>query len=153
MRGRVNQYADVWERVAKGAFDECWPWQGGVNSKGYGQMRVNYKQLPAHRIAYIDATGIQPGELCVLHRCDNPPCCNPAHLFLGTRGDNNRDCAAKGRTLRGSLHHQAKLTEAEVAEIRARRARGEQGIAIAAAFGITAAMVSRIIRRQNWTHA
>jgi len=147
-----NTASDVWKRVERRGPDDCWPWTGPQNNKGYGQMRVHYRQHPVHRLAFQDATGVEPGALCVLHRCDNPPCCNPAHLFLGTRGDNNRDCAAKRRNQFGSRHHAAKLTEAAVAQIRARWAAGEQGIALAADYGVTPQMISYIVRGENWTH-
>lgn len=114
---RENVPQDVWTRVDIREPDECWPFLGARNAKGYGQMRVKMRQHPAHRLAYATATGTEPGDLCVLHRCDNPPCCNPAHLFLGTHGDNNRDTAAKGRTARGELHHKAKLTAEQVRTI------------------------------------
>jgi hypothetical protein len=143
---------DVWDRVDVGAEDVCWPFQGARNSKGYGQIRIGGRMVPAHRAAYEAATGAAPGELHVLHRCDNPPCCNPAHLFLGTAGDNVRDCAAKGRNRRGASHPGAKLTESQVAEIRRRSEAGEQGKTIAQIYDVTPQMVSMIIRRRNWTH-
>ncbi len=82
----------LWERTER-APTGCLEWQGPVDGKGYG--RVDGGKL-AHRVAYRLAKG-DPGPLCVLHTCDNPPCINPEHLWLGTRGDNNRDAAAKGR--------------------------------------------------------
>lgn len=88
--------AEFWSQVKQGAPDECWEWQGRRNDDGYGQIRLG-NTYRAHRIAYKLAYGSIPDSLWVLHRCDNPPCCNPAHLFLGTVLDNNRDAAAKGR--------------------------------------------------------
>jgi HNH endonuclease len=76
----------------------CWNWTGCVNSEGYGKMRFGGKVIGVHRIAAILYLGLDPdSELLVLHRCDNPGCFNPKHLFLGTDADNMRDCASKGR--------------------------------------------------------
>lgn len=152
-RGYANRPEDIWGRVDCGAADECWPFIGARNKKGYGQMRLHCRQLQAHRLAFQVATGIDPGEMLVCHTCDNPPCCNPAHLFLGTKLDNNRDCKAKGRNLTGSQHPMAKLTEAQAREIRMRRAAGEKGIDLAAEFGVTAALVSQIHLNRIWVAA
>lgn len=75
----------------------CWTWPGWKNECGYGVLDRNKHQKFAHRMAYEAWVGIIPPGLCVLHKCDNPPCVNPAHLFLGTRSDNNKDRARKGR--------------------------------------------------------
>lgn len=145
-----NVITDVWKRVDRRTDEECWEWQGARNSKGYGQMRVSMRQHASHRLAYQAATGTDPADLHVLHRCDNPPCCNPAHLFLGTAGDNVRDCAAKGRNCSGSRHPRSKLNEAAVADIRWLSSNGAMGTELAAQFGVTPQMVSNIINRKNW---
>ena len=75
----------------------CIEWDKYRNPKGYGHRTFNGKVFLAHRAAWIDVNGDIPDGLCVLHKCDNPPCVNVEHLFLGTRGDNNRDCVRKGR--------------------------------------------------------
>ena len=75
----------------------CWEWQRCTNKYGYGNLKFEKKTVIAHRLAYKLANDFLPNELCVLHRCDNPKCVNPGHLFLGTRKDNNRDREAKGR--------------------------------------------------------
>lgn len=87
-----------WARVVKG--DGCWVWTGARNAQGYGRMTAGSRgagYLRAHRVSWELANGPVPKGLWVLHRCDNPPCVNPAHLWLGTRLDNMRDCSAKGR--------------------------------------------------------
>lgn len=79
---------------------ECWEFTGKPNEGGYGHVRYYGRTVGAHRVAWETATGIvPPPEMDVCHTCDNPPCCNPAHLFLGTHADNNADRHAKGRTV------------------------------------------------------
>lgn len=74
----------------------CWVWRGNKLHGGHGQGKWRRYPIKAHRLAYAAFVG-EPGELSVLHRCDNPPCCNPQHHFLGTKADNNRDAFVKGR--------------------------------------------------------
>lgn len=85
-----------WDKVEIADKDTCWLWLGALNNRGYGLFSVNSKLMLAHRYSYqLHKDPI--GNLCVLHTCDNPKCVNPNHLFLGTQGDNNRDCVRKGR--------------------------------------------------------
>ncbi|GGE24185.1 hypothetical protein GCM10011345_32720 [Gemmobacter megaterium] len=119
-----------WSKVDRPSPQSCWEWSGALN-KGYGQFHVGRSSssvMLAHRIAYGLANGKLPEAVC--HSCDNPRCCNPAHLFGGTRADNNLDMTRKGRhakvknAIRGEKHPQAKLTDTEVAAIREKYARG-----------------------------
>lgn len=86
---------DFWAKVARGADTDCWPWQGFRKASGHGL--TSHKSTPMHasRKAYILTHGPFDNRLCVNHRCDNPACCNPAHLYLGTRADNMIDFWAK----------------------------------------------------------
>lgn len=87
-----------WSKVQKGGPDQCWEWLASRKPSRYGQFTLpGNKLVRAHRMAWVLTHGEIAGGLCVLHRCDNPPCCNPGHLFLGTLRDNARDMLAKGR--------------------------------------------------------
>lgn len=132
----------------------CHVWKGKTNQKGYGRLMINRRELLAHRVAWEHAHGRIPDGLCVLHRCDTPPCINPAHLFLGTIADNNADMKAKGRDRKatGERAPSAKLTSAEITEIRRRGRTAELFKDIAAAFGVHPSHVSRICRGRTRTH-
>lgn len=105
-----------------------------------------------HRLAYEMCIAPIPRGLHVLHRCDNPPCCNPDHLFLGTIADNNADKVAKGRQMRGTMTPRAVLTESQVSDIRARYAAGERVMDLAVEFGVSRAQISNIAARRIWRH-
>jgi len=134
-----------WSLVSIGNDDECWPWIGH-RVHGYGRIRIDSddKRALAHRLSWEFANGRNPGKLNVLHRCDNPPCVNPSHLFLGTQRDNIDDMLRKRRQPHGVRHWSARLSTDQVAEIRRRRAAGERTIDLAAEFGIDRSHVSNI---------
>jgi HNH endonuclease len=151
-----------WAKVAIAGPDECWLWTGGATRRGYGAFAIRHgKMVIASRFAWELVRGPIPPGLCVLHRCDNPPCCNPTHLWLGTKRDNSRDMVAKGRggtqtgvqaLPRGEDNAAAKLSAAQVVEIRLRRARGEKIVPLAKEFGVTHALISAICLRRIWKH-
>lgn len=97
-----------WAKVDKGSDAECWEWTASRNSYGYGQLAVvlpsGKRPRLAHRLSWELHVGPIPEGMCILHRCDNPPCVNPSHLFIGTKADNYRDMRAKGRD--GSYNRQ-----------------------------------------------
>ena len=113
-----------WKQVKRGPPDQCWPWTGNTNHGGYGQFHKGKGKarttVRAHRHAWEITKGEIPKGKKVLHDCDNPPCCNPKHLWIGTQLDNVRDMAAKGRRVDqiGSKHGRAKLNERAVASLR-----------------------------------
>jgi hypothetical protein len=118
---RANLESRYWPKVAKTTPDECWIWQAAAKHPfGYGRMTAGRGvHIKAHQIAWALANGPIPEEACVLHRCDNPPCCNPAHLFLGSKKDNTRDMMAKNRhstppRMVGAAHPRAKFSDAQV---------------------------------------
>ena len=139
-----------------GGPDACWPWTAGTNNYGYGLIsrgRRGEGLVLAHRVALERRLGrpLKPGH-CACHHCDNPPCCNPEHLFEGTLADNNRDMSRKGRAARGESAGNTKLTEAMVLEIRSRAQAGEYQRTLAAEFGVSRENVSLIVNRVNWRH-
>lgn len=146
----------LWAKVSIGSVGECWPFVGKTDKFGYGIiLGTNRKNVVAHRAAYESKVGPIPEGLIVMHTCDNPPCCNPTHLRLGTIGDNNRDRSAKGRgrenRQNGAANPRAKLTDEQVVEIRRLYAAGELSQQkIADMFGVRQPQVSRIIRGGSW---
>lgn len=114
-----KQLQRVWSKVHTGSSSTCWEWAAG-KSNGYGTVSINGRTYFAHRVVYYIHYGIDPGEMLVCHTCDNPGCCNPSHLFLGTCLDNNRDRTKKGRSApqTGEHNKQAKLTENDIEAIR-----------------------------------
>ena len=129
----------------------CWDWRGPISGNGYGKL-TSGKQYYAHRVAHELFVGPIPDGHVVRHSCDRPHCVQPAHLSYGTQRDNVDDALSRGRIRRGERHGRAKLTEAQVAEIRYRYESG--GITqqqLADQFGVNNQMISRIVRRKNWS--
>lgn len=143
-----------WGRVKKAGPDECWLWQGAVQTLGYGTAYTRmpeYKQVKAHRVAWSLVNGDIPSGMFICHHCDVKLFCNPAHLFLGTPADNMADKAAKGRALGfpGERNPQAKLTPDQVLEI---LDSPETHRSIAERFGVSREMVTRIKAGKAWKH-
>lgn len=146
-----------WESVdASGGPDECWPWTKSINIWGYGDAEYLGKRMNASRAAYIDTHGSIAKGLVVCHRCDNPACCNPAHLFAATQAENLADCRRKGRQhyRRGESHHRAtaKMTEEKVIEARRLYASGTTQTEIARRWGLHSSVISRAVRGESWGH-
>lgn len=153
-----------WMNVARRGEDECWLWLGPRTDRGYGRFRtVNTstvrKRVFAHRFSYELASGQPiPAGLFVCHSCDNPPCVNPNHLWVGTHADNVRDKVRKGRQAHvwsgvyGNRHGRAKLNEDAVRDIRRRREGGESVAALASEFGVSSATLSHAATRRTWRH-
>jgi len=108
-----------WSRVARGAPTDCWNWLFGKTTRGYGKSYFQGREQHSHRIAWIITNGEIPDGLFVCHKCDNPSCCNPSHLFLGTGKDNMQDCVSKGRRPSGERHPLSKMNADTVRSLRA----------------------------------
>ena len=134
--------------------DSCWLWTGCLKKRdGYGWVGRNKKQMGAHRYAWILINGPIPDGLCVLHKCDNPPCVNPDHLFLGTQVDNIRDMQSKGRQAcnhLGQANPNAKLSVADVHTVRLLCAHGVKQSVVARLFGVKEGCISKIMLNRTW---
>lgn len=167
--------ARFWSKVAVGDTNDCWPWIAPSRTTyGYGLFKRNGKSLFAHRISLALAIGEVPSAILVLHNCDNPPCCNPAHLRVGTHRDNIMDAIAKGRAKppkqlpehysflrdwraknlpnRGMSHPSHKLTDSDVRMIRAALANGISGVCLGKVFGCSDSTISHIRKGKHWKH-
>jgi len=145
-----------WSKVDKRDPDECWEWTGSRRAgEGHGQFWNAGRAVRAHRFAWEATHGPIPnGEgwhgMCVCHRCDNPPCVNPAHLFLGTHAENLADAAAKGRTMRGERHIHHRLTAEQVLDVIRRHEAGESQRSIARSLGLHHSSIARIFNGTAW---
>jgi len=128
---------------------DCLEWTGCINTYGYGHTKAYGKLWLTHRLA-LELEGVDTTGHHVLHSCDNPLCCNPNHLRLGTHQDNMADRNSRGRQARGSTNGFNKLTEQDVLDIRAISGMSQQ--AIADQYGVEQASISMIINRKRWHH-
>lgn len=152
--GRPRSGPDqFWARVDQSAGDDgCWPWTGCA-TRGYGILNYRGRKERAHRIAWTLANSPIPPDMIVCHKCDNPPCCNPGHLFLGTHADNAIDMSEKerGNLKRGIRNPNARLTPGAVIEMRRLYAAGSTTCsALARAYGVDRKTVSAVLRGRTW---
>lgn len=148
-----------WSLVRRG--EGCWEWQGKRDPKdGYGVFRWGGPYKRTHRIAYELAVGPIPPGMLVCHHCDNPPCCRPDHLFVGTISDNSLDMVRKGRMhandhprVKGERHPNAKLTDEKVLEIRsAYDGQVATMQRLAEHYGVTYQNVKHVVTGKSWRH-
>lgn len=138
-----------WNHVSIQDPDVCWPWIGATNS-GYGGLKIKRRIWTAHRLAYRIQKGADPFPLDVLHKCDNPICCNGSHFFLGTVLDNCADRTRKGRAPWGESAGPAKLTAQQVQEIRGLLKTGRSQQSIGDQFRVTQRTISCIKLGLTW---
>jgi len=141
-----------WSKVDRSSSpDDCWLWTGALSP--YGNFYYDKKRIYAHRFSFTITYGDIPNGVLICHKCDNPACCNPRHLFLGSSQDNNQDCLAKGRhkcaRMPGSKNAAAKLSEQQVLEIRGLKMRHKD---IALLYGVSKATIDDIRGRVTWKH-
>ena len=150
-----RQLRNLWPKIDVRGPDECWEWTAERNHRGYGRVKLNKVRYSAHRIAYKLAKG-DPGNLFVCHSCDNPKCCNPNHLWLGTQADNVHDCVKKGRLVdnRGERSGNHILTERQVRAIKAALIPSVFGVSklLAQKYGVSPQLICDIKAGRRWRH-
>lgn len=155
-----------WDKVKKG--DSCWEWQAAQDGFGYGRFGFRGCNQRAHRVSWILHFGSVPIGLCVLHKCDNPRCVNPEHLYLGTKKDNARDRERRERgnhasgsrhgchthlgMRRGSRNGRAKLDPKKVRSIRKKYEGGVRKIDLARLYDVSDAVINSVVQRKSWSH-
>jgi HNH endonuclease len=147
----------IWSQVARGSQQECWPWRRARDRTGYGRVTTCGRSRAAHRVIYELRHGAVPTHLCICHACDNPACCNPDHLWVGTRRDNTLDMVRKGRSgrqngssgPRGEHVHTAKLTEDQVRDI---RLSPEKARTLAKRYAVNRKQIYVIRSGKAWAH-
>lgn len=142
----------LWARVDRRGPDECWPWTGPIDGDrgriGKGGKRGGL--LRSSQAAWIVTRGPIPDGMVVRHKCDNPPCCNPSHLELGTQADNVRDMIERGRLNMTGIRPGSlpKLTLEQAERVRAQVASGASGASVARSLGVSPSTIYRILRRE-----
>jgi len=143
-----------WRRVDIEANEICWNWLGAVDGGNYGIFRSSiFSEIKTHRISWYLTYGKIPQDMWVLHKCDNPICCNPQHLFLGNNQDNINDKVLKNRQSRlfGERNGRSKLTIRDIKEIRKLHINGYSYRDITSVFPISFTQTARIIRGESWS--
>jgi hypothetical protein len=137
-----------WSKVDKKESDECWNWKGCTKPKGYGKIVNGKEKFSAHRFSWMIHNG-DPGNLWILHKCDNPSCVNPNHLFLGTPIENTQDMISKNRKPLGEKHNSSKLTNQDIYDIRKSNLTQTK---LAEIYGVDQTQISNIKNRKQWKH-
>lgn len=146
--------AEFWNKAVISSRTGCWEWTASKTGTRYGKTHINGKEFSAHRISFYIFFGIDPMGKCVCHKCDNPLCINPNHLFLGTYKDNIVDMISKGRdTMIGERNSMAKLTEKNVLSIREQYSIG--GVTykqLAIKHGVSITVIHQVVKGEIWSH-
>ena len=154
----IGDEAHFWMHVDKsGGDDACWLWIGGKDKDDYGKFNTKHNKVTtyyrAHQYAYILVNGSIPDGMCICHMCDNPPCVNIKHLFLGSNKDNNNDCVSKNRNAKGETSGMHKLTEEQVKEIRELNLTNNYTYdQIAEKYNVSHSTINSIVNNQTWKH-
>lgn len=160
-RGRhrsVSVQLRFWSKVDEAPVDMCWEWIAAIGKTStYPRFKLNNYLTTAHRAAWILSYGAIPSGLVVRHKCDNPRCCNPQHLELGTHADNVRDMITRGRrkvsSAKGTRNSKAKLNDDLVREIRSIYTSGNAStIKLARNYGVSQSLISQIVLHRIWKH-
>ncbi len=151
----LRKYSDrFWSKFDEKPEGQCWNWRFSKDQNGYGQMKIGRKPVRTHRIAYALHYGVWPGEFMVCHTCDNPSCCNPAHLWKGTNQDNQNDSVRKGRknavSMAGETNPSAKLSKEQAEQAVTLIAQGLTNKRIASMLGVSHAAISLIRLSKAW---
>ena len=141
-----------WDKIEIGPPSECWIWSYGKKTTGYGELKSHTKRFLVHRFMWEEIYGKIPANMCVCHKCDNPLCVNPSHLFLGTIADNQQDMASKGRSTQGEKHPKAKLTNNDITDIRQLLSKGIYQKDVALFYNISQPAISLINTGRHWPH-
>lgn len=143
---------DFWRRIEIRGLDDCWNWSKGKSDKGYGRYtKAKRNGMPSgsHQVAWILTNGSIPLGLYVCHSCDNPSCCNPKHLFLGTAKDNAQDKVKKGRQPKGEQIPSHKLTEDQVRSI---LKSNDSAITLSQYYNVSVVLIHLIKKHKSWSH-
>lgn len=145
---RLEKFSD-----RSGGAESCWPFMGKRDKDGYGRMQVNGKSTPAARVMWMHTNGPIAEGMFVCHKCDNPSCINPDHLFIGTPRENNMDKVRKNRQsrIKGENHGRSKLTDQQASAIKALIGQVPRR-ELAETFGVSRQTIGHIARGENWTH-
>jgi hypothetical protein len=146
-KAELLPYADkFWSGVAKAGDDDCWLWTRGKDGKGYGAISIAGRVLQCSKVAFVLTNGDVSAGLSVRHDCDNPPCCNPAHLITGTHKQNMLDMASRGRV------PSRKLTDERAIELLRLRAIGATLRELAGRYGVSVSQVRKIVNGESYPH-
>lgn len=146
----LNNPDRFWSKVNK--TDTCWLWIAGTDKDGYGLFKISNKMFKAHRLSWEIKFGAIKDNLWVLHKCDNPPCVNPKHLFLGTHQDNTDDKLLKNRQPRGENMPWSKLKEQDVLNIKDLLITGIHKNILAKQFNVSVCTINDIIAHRSWKY-
>lgn len=147
---QLNAWQRMWSRIII-VDSGCWEWCGATDRDGYGKLRYR-GEISAHRSAWTMCYGKIPESKWILHKCDNPRCCNPLHLFLGDSTDNVMDMVSKGRNSHGDSHACAILNSGDIVQIKRLAMQGIKQSSMASLFKVHPSTINHVIHHRTWNH-